>query len=114
MDRRTFLTGAAAIGFGATALRPALAETFPSGVIRIIVPFSASTPPDILARIVASALSEGEGWKVVVEKQPGAVMSIGIKEVLNQPADGHPLLSVTAPVAAVPALIPSAQFNLET
>jgi tripartite-type tricarboxylate transporter receptor subunit TctC len=114
MNRRTFLTGAAAIGFGAAALRPAFAQSFPSNIIRIVVPFSASTPPDILARIVASALSEGEGWKVVVENKPGAVMSIGIKEVLNQPADGHTLLSVTAPVAAVPALVPSAQFNLAT
>jgi tripartite-type tricarboxylate transporter receptor subunit TctC len=82
-------------------------------VIRIVVPTSASTPPDILARIVATALSEGEGWKVVVENKPGAVMTIGAMDVLNQPADGHTLFSVTAPIAAVPALVPNAQFNLE-
>ena len=114
MDRRAFLTGAAAIGFGGTALRSASAQSFPSNVIRIVVPTSASTPPDILARIIATALSDGEGWKVVVENKPGAVMTIGIKDALNQPADGHTLFSVTAPIAAVPALVPSAQFNLET
>jgi tripartite-type tricarboxylate transporter receptor subunit TctC len=113
MDRRAFLTGAAAIGFGGMALRCAFAESFPSNVIHIVVPTSASTPPDILARIVASALSDGEGWKVVVENKPGAVMTIGIKDALSQPADGHTLFSVTAPIAAVPALMPSAQFNLE-
>jgi len=114
MNRRTFLKGAAAIGLGAMTFQPASAQSFPTNVIRIVVPNSASTPPDILARIVATALSEGEGWKVVVENKPGGVNTIGIKEVLNQPADGHTLLSVTAPVAAVPALVPDAAFNLQT
>jgi tripartite-type tricarboxylate transporter receptor subunit TctC len=78
------------------------------------VPFSASTPPDILARIVATALSEGEGWNVIVENKPGAVMTIGTSEVLKQPADGHTLFSITAPFAAVPALVPDAKFKIET
>jgi tripartite-type tricarboxylate transporter receptor subunit TctC len=114
MDRRTFLTGAAAIGFGITTFQPALGQSFPSNVIRIVVPFSASTPPDILARIVATALSEGEGWNVIVENKPGAVMTIGTSEVLKQPADGHTLFSITAPFAAVPALVPDAKFKIET
>jgi len=114
MNRRSFLTGAAAIGFGGAVLRSASAQSFPSNVIRIVVPYSASTPPDILARIVATALSDGEGWKVVVEDKPGAVMTIGAMETLNQPADGHTLFSVTAPIAAVPALMPNARFQLET
>src|SRR5450631_1477272 len=95
------------------ALYDAKAQTFPSGVIRIIVPTSASTPPDILARIIASALSDGEGWKVVVENKPGALTSIGAMEVLKQPADGHTIFSVTAPVAATPALLPSASFKYD-
>jgi tripartite-type tricarboxylate transporter receptor subunit TctC len=116
MNRREFLAGAAAVGCSGAALGSAFAQSFPSNVIRIVVPQSASTPPDILARIVATALSEGEGWKVVVENKPGAVMTIGTAEVLHQPADGHTLLSVTAPIAAVPALVlvPNAQFHLET
>jgi tripartite-type tricarboxylate transporter receptor subunit TctC len=93
--------------------REANAQGFPTGVIRIIVPTSASTPPDILARIVASALSDGEGWKVVVENKPGAAMSIGAMEALKQPADGHTLFSVTAPIAAAPALLPNAPFKIE-
>ena len=114
MNRRAFLTGAAAIGLGAAAYRPAFGQSFPSNVIRIVVPNSASTPPDILARIVATALSDGEGWKVVVENKPGAVQTIGPMEVLRQPADGHTLLSVTAPISAIPGLVPNASFNLET
>jgi tripartite-type tricarboxylate transporter receptor subunit TctC len=107
------LTGAAAIGLGVAAYEPALGQSFPSNTIRIVVPASVSTPPDILARLIATTLSDGEGWKVVVENKPGAVMTIGVTEVLKQPADGHTLLSVTAPIAAVPALVPTASFNLE-
>src|SRR5215213_8745068 len=108
MDRRAFLTGAAAMDLAVNRVRPAVAEWAPSGTIRIVVPNSASTPPDILARIIAAALSDGEGWKVVVENKPGAIMSIAASEVLKQPADGHTIFSVTAPVAAAPALLPSA------
>ena len=73
MNRREFLAGAAAIGCGGAAFGSAFAQSFPSNAIRIVVPASASTPPDILARIIATALSDGEGWKVVVEDKPGAV-----------------------------------------
>lgn len=92
----------------------ARAQNFPNGTIRIIAPVSVSTPPDILARIIANALSDNEGWKVVVEDKPGGVMSIGAMEVLKQPADGQTILSVSSPVAAAPALLPNALFNYET
>ena len=55
------------------------AQPFPSGVIRIVVPTSASTPPDILARIIANALSDGEDWKVIVENKPGGVNRTNIQ-----------------------------------
>src|SRR5689334_10678456 len=110
MDRRAFLTGAAALGVGGMVLRRAAAQSFPTHVIRIVVPNSTSTPPDIIARIVATALSEGEGWKVVVENKVGAVMTIAALDVLGQPADGHTLFSVTSPIAAVPGLVPNAPF----
>ena len=114
MDRRSFLKCAAAAGFGAATFNHASAQSFPSNAIRIIVPNSASTPPDILARIVANALQDDEGWKVVVENKPGGVLTIGAAEVLKQRADGHTIFSVTAPVAAAPALVPNAPFNYET
>jgi len=113
MHRRAFLQGAAAIGLGAVTHAPAFAQSFPAGVIRTVVPASASTPPDIVARIVSNALTEGEGWRMIVEDKPGAVMTIGANEVLKQTADGHTLFSVTTPITAVPALMPNASFNIE-
>jgi len=109
MHRRSFLKGVAALGFAT----PALGQTFPSGVIRTIVPYSVSTPPDIIARIITNALIDGEGWDMIVDDKPGAVMTIGAHEVLKQPADGHTLFSVTTPITAVPALMPNASFNIE-
>jgi tripartite-type tricarboxylate transporter receptor subunit TctC len=119
ITKRTFLStvamaGTAAIGLGATAFRPALARPYPSSVIRIVVPYSVSTPPDVFARIVATALSEGEGWNVYVDNKPGAVGTIGAMVALRQPADGYTLLSVGTPFAAVPALVPDAKIKVET
>jgi tripartite-type tricarboxylate transporter receptor subunit TctC len=114
MDRRAFLMGAATFGLGAVAHAPAVGQSLPSNLIRIVVPYSASTPPDIVARIVATALSDGEGWNVIVENKPGAVGTIGAYEVLRQPSDGRTLLSVTAPFAAIPGLVPDAKFKAQT
>ena len=94
MDRRAFLTGAAAMGLGAAAHNSAFAQPFPSNVIRTIVPGSVSTPPDILARIaVASARcpTAQQGWNVIVEDKPGAMVMLGAGDVLKQPAGGHTL-----------------------
>src|SRR5258707_3225325 len=116
VTKRAFLATVAvagtSAGFGIAARWPAFAQPCPSSVIRIVVPNSASTPPDILARIVATALSEGEGWNVIVENKPGGVTTIGITEVLKQPADGYTLFSITAPFAAVPAPFPGVKLQL--
>lgn len=115
MDRRSFLKSTAAgAGLAWVGPRIARAQDYPTRIIRIVVPASASTPPDILARIAADAVTSGEGWKMVVENKPGGVMTIGSNEVLKQEADGYTLLSVTAPITAVPALVPTAAFKLET
>jgi len=89
------------------------AQTYPSGMIRLVVPGPAGTPPDIMARIVANELSEGEGWRVLVENKPGAIMTIGLADVLKQPADGHTLASIALSASAAPALLPNLNFRLD-
>lgn len=61
-----------ALGF-AVAASAAGAQSYPSGMIRIIGGTAAGTPPDIVARIIANELAETEGWRVVVENKPGAI-----------------------------------------
>jgi len=113
MDRRAILTGAAAIGLAGGASRLVAAPSFPASAVRFTVPTSASTPPDILARVLATALSDNEGWKVVVENKAGAVMIAAAMDVLSRPADGHSLFPANARISALPTLMPKAQFNLE-
>lgn len=104
----------AVVALGVLVLaNPIKAQEFPTGTIRIVVPTSAATPPDILARVIASELGDAEGWKVVVENKPGALMTIGGMEVLKSPADGYTLYSVSTPIMAARSLVESMPFDLE-
>jgi tripartite-type tricarboxylate transporter receptor subunit TctC len=82
------------------------AESYPSNVIRIVVPTGPGTPPDIISRVVAAEISNAEGWRFVVENRPGALQTIGLTEVLKQPADGYTIFPMSVPTAAAPALMP--------
>jgi len=89
------------------------AQTYPSHTIRILVPTSSGTPPDIISRIIATELSATEGWTVIVENRPGAIGTMAGAEVLRQPADGHEIYVVSVPISAAPALLPGMPFRLD-
>ena len=91
----------------------AKAQSLPSNPIRIMVPTAPSTPPDIISRVIATELNSEEGWRVVVENRPGAVMTIAGSEVLRQPADGTSIYAMSVPVTAAPAFLPNIPFQLE-
>lgn len=97
----------------AAIVSAAAAQTYPSGMIRMIVPSPAGTPPDIMGRIIANELSESEGWRVIVENKVGAIQTIGLAEALKQPADGQTLASIALPASAAPALMPNVSFRLD-
>jgi tripartite-type tricarboxylate transporter receptor subunit TctC len=95
------------------ASSPGWAQQYPSNIIRMMVPSPAGTPPDIMGRIISNELSAGDGWRVVVENKPGAIMTIGLAEVLKQPADGYTLASIALGASAAPALLPNVGFRLD-
>jgi tripartite-type tricarboxylate transporter receptor subunit TctC len=92
----------------------ARAQSFPSKVIRIVVPTTAGTPPDIISRVIASEVSESEGWTLVVENRPGALQTIGMGDVLKQPADGYSIFAMSVGVMATPALLPEMGLRPDT
>jgi tripartite-type tricarboxylate transporter receptor subunit TctC len=92
---------------------PGWAQQYPSNMIRMVVPSPAGTPPDIMGRIVANELNESEGWRVIVENKAGAIQTIGLAEVLKQPADGYTLASIALPASAAPALLSNMSFRLD-
>lgn len=110
--RRTRLSVTAFAILAASATQAAQQASFPSGTVRFVAPFSASTPPDIISRVVAKALTEDEGWRVIVENRPGGITTIAANDVLSQPADGHSLYTMSTPSAAAPSLVPNISFNL--
>jgi len=101
---RTILMALPLLNIGGSATN---AETYPSNLIRIVVPTGPGTPPDVISRVIATELSEAEGWRMIVENKPGALQTIGIAEALRQPADGYTIYSMSVPTAAVPALMPN-------
>jgi tripartite-type tricarboxylate transporter receptor subunit TctC len=91
---------------------PSLSQSFPSRPIRIVVPAAPATPPDILSRLIASELSQSEGWNVFVENRPGAAQTIGGTEVLRSPSDGYSLWALGLPGTTAPALVKNMPYDI--
>jgi tripartite-type tricarboxylate transporter receptor subunit TctC len=104
----------AAIGLavGATAL-PALAETFPSKPIRIVVPFGAGGVADLTARTVGQKLSELLGQPVIVDNKPGAGGVGAGDTVAKAEPDGHTLLLMSNGTAVSAGLFKSLPFDAQ-
>lgn len=70
----------------------AQAQPFPSKTIRLVNPFPAGGPLDVVGRLLSERLSVSLGTPVIVENKPGAAGNIGAAEVAKAPPDGHTLL----------------------
>ena len=100
MQRRTFL---AAGGVAALSLHgpTALAQSLSGRSIRLVVPFPAGGPTDIVARPLAQLLSDGLGANVVIENRGGAGGSVGADAVAKAAPDGMSLLMATVGTQAI-------------
>jgi tripartite-type tricarboxylate transporter receptor subunit TctC len=68
------------------------ADAFPSRAIKIVVPFPAGGPSDVLARMIGQKMSEDWGQPVVIENRPGANTVLGAQQVTKAAPDGYTLL----------------------
>jgi tripartite-type tricarboxylate transporter receptor subunit TctC len=89
-------SAAVALVFGAASVAAFAAhaqqQKFPSKPIRMIVPFSAGSQTDILARLVGQKMNESWGQQVVIDNRPSAGGTIAAGIVAAAPADGHTLM----------------------
>ena len=85
----------------ASLISPARAEGYPERLIRMIVPFAAGGPVDVMARLVGQYLSARFGQAVVVENRPGAGGTIASKLVATAEPDGYTLLFASAGSLAI-------------
>ena len=91
------------LAFLAAALLPlaVAAQGWPSRPIKMIVPFPAGGPTDVMTRILAEKLAQGLGQPVVVDNKPGAGGTIGSDLVAKSPPDGYTLLMATGSTHSV-------------
>lgn len=80
------------VAAGAQTAAESDAASYPSRPIRIIVPFPAGGPSDVLARIIGQKLSEDWKQPVLIENRVGANTVIGAQAVATAPGDGYTLL----------------------
>lgn len=77
LARRVLLTGFTFVGLSIHITTAAVAESYPSRPITVIVPFPAGGPTDTIARVVSERMSAALGQPIIVENITGAAGSMG-------------------------------------
>jgi tripartite-type tricarboxylate transporter receptor subunit TctC len=109
VHRRSFLGAAAGLAVAAPQL--SFAQAYPNRTVRVIVPFAAGGPSDIIARIVADALQPRLGQSVVVDNRAGGGANIGIGQAARAEPDGYTLLITTSAFVINPSLYKKIPFD---
>ena len=99
---------AAIVGVASTA---APAQEWPSGSVRLIVPYAAGGPVDFPARLLIDRLAAQTKGTFILENRPGAGGSIGLQTVVQAAPDGSTFLLTTSSVTMVPTIYPKLAFD---
>ena len=95
-----------ALALGMTGAAPAAAQaTYPERPVRIVVPVAPGGGTDFVARLLAEKMAPGLGQPVLVENKPGGSGNVGVRQVVEAPADGYTLVM---PITSLP-ISPSLQ-----
>ncbi len=110
INRRRFIGGVAA-SLAVAVPRRSFAQAYPNRTIRVIVPFAAGGPSDIIARIVADAIQPRLGQSVVIDNRAGGGANIGIGQAARAEPDGYTLLITTSAFVINPSLYKKTPFD---
>ena len=108
LTRRSVVTGVAGAALAPFAAR---AQSWPSGPIRIVVPYPAGGSVDQVARLAQAGLAKRLGTTIVIENRSGAGGSTGSAVVAKSPPDGSTWLLVFDNHAVNPVLLPNFPFD---
>src|SRR3954463_3310879 len=89
----------------------ALGQSWPTKPVKLVVPFTAGSATDILARAFGQKPSEMWGQPVIIENHPGAGGTIGAGIVAKAPPDGYTLLVHSAGYAVNPWIYPGLPYD---
>lgn len=92
----------------------AIADTFPSRPLTLVVPFAAGGSTDVMARAFAEALGDELGQRVLVQVMPGAGGVIGATAVAQAAADGYTILFTAAPALLWPPLTQEVGYGIDS
>ncbi|HET7019920.1 MAG TPA: tripartite tricarboxylate transporter substrate binding protein [Xanthobacteraceae bacterium] len=87
------------------------ADGYPTRPIRLIVPFGAGGPTDVIGRIVAQKLSESLGQQVYIENMPGAGGNTGVATAAHAAADGYTMLVVSTGFMVNPSMYAKVPYD---
>ena len=92
---------------------PAHAQTpkYPTKSVRVIVPYPAGGPTDVIGRLVAQHLTEALGQQFYVDNVAGAGGVIGFTTAARAPGDGYTILITTNDIAVAPATTKNLQYD---
>ncbi len=105
------LAALAASGASVLPGSSAAQASFATRPVKLVVPFTAGSGTDIVARAIGQAMGRGLGQPVVVENRPGAGGTIGALQVARSDPDGHTILVHSAGHALNPAIYPGLQYD---
>ncbi|MFN3348648.1 tripartite tricarboxylate transporter substrate binding protein [Pseudorhodoplanes sp.] len=108
MKRVSIILAGLIAAFAATG---AVAQTYPTQPVRIVVPFAAGGAVDTVARVVGQKMSESLGQPVVIENRPGAGGNLAADAVARSAPDGYTVLLTTNGHAISPSLYRSLPFD---
>jgi tripartite-type tricarboxylate transporter receptor subunit TctC len=112
MNKRSLIHAALALTVAA-AVAPAFAQPapYPNKPIRFIVPFTAGSGTDIIARTVGDAMSRSMGQPILIENKPGAGGTIAAAQVAKAEGDGYTVLIHSSGHALNPAIYANLSYD---
>jgi tripartite-type tricarboxylate transporter receptor subunit TctC len=97
---------------GVFAAAAAPAESWPTRLIKVTIPFGPGSAADVVPRLVFERLAAELGQPIVIENRAGGGGTVGSAMVAKADPDGYSILAQSSALAIAPAIFPSASFEV--